>query len=340
MKRIALVWLIVFAGGMRASAAPRVSFELVTEPGFPITGAQRWVDVMKDIDQTGIRIRAARAGDKVEVLNRGTETSPSYHAVGILTERNQLILLGGEFSLNDRAKLKQWVEKLQQDGVSSLTETKAAFGLTGKQLVAFHERLAKPIAFDTKDVRSGDVARQIIRGLAIEFTVTEQARRAFQLNEPVPDELKGLSSGTALAAALRPSGLVMAPEKQPGGKILLAIYDVREVAESWPIGWPLEKSVRVAAPDLYEYLPVEIKETPLADAVAAIDGRIDTPLLFDHNGMLRQRIDLAKVNVSFPRKRVQYRRVLDQVLFQGKLKTELREDEAGTAFLWISPRRR
>jgi hypothetical protein len=339
MKRIAVL-LLVSLFATAAEAAPRVSFELVTEDGIPVTGAQKWIDVLKDLDQSGIRIRAGRAGDKTDVVNRGTETSPSYHVTGILRADNQLALLGGRFSLNDRAKIGQWISKLKADGIEGLTATKAAFGLTGKQLVAFHETLSKPIAFDTKGVRAGDVARTIVRGLPLKYTVTDQARKAFRLNELVLDELNGLSHGTALAAALRPLGLVLSPEKPRGGDVRLLISDVREAEESWPIGWPPEQPVRKAAPDLYEYLPVEIKDTALSEAISAIQGRIETPLLFDRNSMARQQIELAEAKVSFPRKRVQYRRVLDQVLFQGKLKTEMRVDEAGKAFLWVSPRRR
>ena len=55
--------------------------------------------------------------------------------------------------------------------------------------------------------------------------------------------------------------------------------------------------------------------------------------------LAREQIDVTAVNVSFPKKRVQYLRVLDQVLFQAKLKSEARLDEAGKPFLWISPRR-
>ena len=72
-----------------SEAAPRVSFELVTEPGFPVTGAHRWVDALKDLDQSGIQIRAGRPGDKTEIRNRGTDESPSYHVIGILTASNR-----------------------------------------------------------------------------------------------------------------------------------------------------------------------------------------------------------------------------------------------------------
>ena len=61
------------------------------------------------------------------------------------------------------------------------------------------------------------------------------------------------------------------------------------------------------------------------------------PFLMDHNGLARQRIDPARVMIEFPESRTYYKKVLSRVLFQVKLKGEVRVDEAGEAFVWISP---
>ncbi len=341
MRGVAATLLFLLAIGVTTPgvAAPPVSFELATDPGFSMAGAPRWIDALKDLDQSGLRIRSGQVGDKTEIINRGTEASPRYHVVGILMANNQLALPGGKFSLSDRAEIAKWIENLQEGGIDGLTKSKTAFGLTSDELVEFDKQLATPIDFDTKGVRAGDVVRKIVQSLPMETTVSATAARAFVRNETVLDELNGLSAGTSLAATLRPLGLVLLPEKPRGGKVRLAISDVREVEESWPIGWPPQDSPKKVAPKFFEYLTVEITETALSEAITAIQGRVEVPFLFDHNGMARERIDVTAVNVSYPKKRVQYLRVLEQILFQGGLKSEIRLDEAGKAFLWISPRR-
>jgi hypothetical protein len=248
---IAPLVALVLGAASSTLAAPPVSFELATDAGFSMTGAQRWIDALKDLDQSGLRIRSGRPGDKTEVINRGTEASPSYHVVGILTANNELALPNGRFSLRDRAGIAKWIEKLQDGGIDGLTATKLAFGLSSDELVDFDERLSKPIAFETKGERAGNVARSIVQSLPLETSVTADARRAFARNEPVLDELNGLSSGTALAATLRPLGLVLSPDKPRGGKVRLLISDVREVDESWPVGWPPQVAPKQAAPKLY-----------------------------------------------------------------------------------------
>ena len=48
----------------------------------------------------------------------------------------------------------------------------------------------------------------------------------------------------------------------------------------------------------------------------------------------------AQAIVSFPLKRTFYKKALENVLFQARLRSELRVDEAGTPFLWISSTKR
>jgi hypothetical protein len=70
--------------------------------------------------------------------------------------------------------------------------------------------------------------------------------------------------------------------------------------------------------------------------MAAIEGRLNVPFLYDHNNMARDRIEPSQINVSLPAGRTFYNKILRQLLFQAKLKADLRADEAGKPFLWIT----
>ena len=323
------------------SAVPRVQFELVTDTGFPLAGAQRWIDLFRQIDQTAIRIRSMRNGDREAVKNQGTDRTPSYHVLGVLSSRNQLLLPGRKpIGLGDRAAIAEWIETLQQEGIEGLTAVKLAFGLTSPELVTFHDRFAKPVEFATHKVRAGDVARRTVKALGIPFEVTGPARAAFGGRERVLDDLQGLSSGTVLAAILRPLGLVVAPQKKDG-QVRLLIGEAAEISQSWPIGWPPQNSPFKTAPALFDYLLVEISdETPLLEATTAIQARVKLRFLYDHNTMARDRIDPQQSQVSFRESRTFYKKVLDNVLFQARLRSELKVDDAGTPFLWISSTKR
>ncbi|MCU0873500.1 MAG: hypothetical protein MUE50_14255 [Pirellulaceae bacterium] len=317
-------------------SAERVDLELITEPGLPVNGAQRWLASLKDVPFSSVRIRSANPGDQVEVRQRGGAGSRSYQVIGLLTERNTLTLPGGEFRMGDTAGLRAWLAKIREGGETRLQETEGPFGLTPTQLVKVHDALRVPVAFSTQGQPSFDVLKRIAGGLSLSFLADAEARQKMAGPETVADELQGLSAGTALVAALRPLGLVMAPQKQADGALKLWITDVRRAAESWPVGWPSQKSPRETAPQLLEFLTVEIENTPLANALNAIRTRLDLPLLFDHNSLARHQIDPARVNVSLPAGRTYYQGALDRLLNQAQLKSELRVDEAEKPFLWIS----
>ena len=319
-----------------ATAAPRVEFELLTEAGFPLAGHQPWLKLLQSVGVRNIRISKASRGDRPAIDNVGSADAPSYRVTGLLRVGNKLQLEGGTFRATDQAGLARWLEKLQDDGIASLTEPTGPFGLSAKRLVAVSEALAKPLAFSTKDKPCYQTAVKIAQGLTLKFQVDPVAKRLLKSDEVFTDELQGLSSGTALAAVIRPLGLVLVPHREQGQEMHLRIVRSSDAKESWPIGWPPQHSPGKTLPDLFRSLNVEIDDTPLPDALAAIKQRVNVPFLFDYNSMARQQIEPEKINVTLPRKKSFYNSIVRDLLRQAKLKHELRVDDAGKPFLWIA----
>jgi hypothetical protein len=324
----------VLVASAALAAEPRVSLELATEPGFSPTDARAWSEMLTAAGFTNVRIRGGAKSDQPALEARGSGASRSFHAVGILTADNQLVLPGGRFRLSDRGRLEGWLAKVQADGEEGVTIRPTKFGLLPRQLVAVHEGLATPVGFSTKGKPPREVARQIADGLTFKFVTDPAGQQTLAAGQEVADELQGLSSGTALAAVLRPLGLVLVPEKH-GSELRLRIADGRSAKESWPVGWPPKGNPRETIPDLFKYLNVEITRTSLREAAAAIADRLKTPLLIDHNALAREGVDWNS-RVDLPKTRTYYYDTLDRLLSQAKLKFEIRVDEAGTPFLWIT----
>ena len=308
-----------------------MQFELVTEAGFLSTDTQRWVQFLAKLDQTSIRIRQANSGDRESITNRGTEERPVYFVVGVLTNRNRLRLPGGEFSLSDRERLATWIKKVETDGVDGPTQKTTAFGLTAEQLVAFHEKLAPPTKCETKGRRCGDVARDLVQGCRWNSPFRmERNRHSATGNVRRRFARLGRRNGTGRRRADRSDWSFARKSLEKESR--LWICEVRETDEAWPVGWPSEETPAKLAPKLFESLNVEIQDVSLAKAIDAIQPRVGVPFLFDYNGMARERIDLAAVKVKYPKGRAMYRKVLDNLLYQGKLSSDLRVDEAGHSF--------
>lgn len=317
-------------------AAARVELELCTEPGVAPTAAQQWLAALKDLDVAGLRLRGATGVDRPEIQKKGTEKNPAYLVIGVITPGGKLVLPGATFTMNDARKLTAWLDKIKVGGEEELTTKRGAFGLTARQFIELNERLSPRVNFETRDQAPRTTARKITDLIGLPLQVDQAAKDALAGDDLVADELQGVSAGTALAAVLRPFGLVFTPTLS-GSEITLRVTTVRQANESWPVGWPTDEGAGKTAPQLLKTIEVEIKDTPLDEALEAIGGRLQIPLLLDHNGLARQRIDLSAARVNQPQAKTFYGKILDRALFPNKLRWEIRLDEAGAAFLWISP---
>lgn len=317
-------------------AQKNVDLELVTEPGAPLATSQKWLAALGDLGVASLRIRAGRSGDRAEVTETGTKQSPSFTVTGLITKRDQLVVPGASFSMQQKGELKAWLAKLGTGKATEPKEETTAFGLNDEQLLAVHDALAGKVSFETKGQPVGDVARKILKELALTTDVDPEVRRVVDAGEVVHDDLKGVSYGTALAATLRPAGLVFAPVKISKTETRLRIADSRNLKESWPIGWPAQQGLSQTLPAMSKFINVEISDVVLADALTSIQGRVQAPFLFDHNGLARQQIDPATLKVSLPKGKTYYKAILDRLLAQAHLKCEVRVDEAEQPLVWIS----
>ncbi|QDU97210.1 hypothetical protein [Lignipirellula cremea] len=339
MRFLALCALLACCGAATPgeAAGPHVTLELMIESGFPITGAQEWSRAMGRVGADNVRIREAKPGDQGEVVNQGDERTPRYHVTGFLRADGRLHLPGSRpIELTDIGQVTTYVSALRQNGLNASSGPPAAFGMSGEKLVEVHKALSRPVTISTKGKRPGDVMRELTSGLPLKVSVDPSTRDAFALQTTVAEELEGVSIGTAMAAILRPIGLVMLPFEAAGQGTQIGITDSRRAQETWPVGWPPQASPIKTMPKLYEFLEVEITDFALTDALGAIEKRLEAPMLFDHNSMAREGIDPASVKVSLPAGRTFYKKIVDRLLSQGKLKSELRVDEAGSPFLWIT----
>lgn len=310
----------------------RIELELVTGDGFRSEDARAWIELLASVKVENVRIRSSRPGDEVGMRISGKTA----YVTGFLGADGRLIVPRGKFFRSDKAAIAAWIGKLTSGGEEAITDKPGPFGLLPRQFVETHDGLAVRVDFTTSGKLPRDVVRQIADKLSFSFVTDNASKEALASEEPMQDELLGLAAGTAIAATLRPLGLVMVPELS-AGKVRLRIVNSSTATESWPIGWPPSTTPREACPDFFKFLNVEVNNTPIHDSLTAIAGRLKLPLLVDHNGLARAEVDLKTAKASLPKTNTYYHRALERLLFQARLKHELRIDEAGQAFLWISP---
>ena len=331
-----LLTLLCFqhSSGTAIKAAPVVDLELAMDgvPDFAVV--RKWVEMLQKAGFKNVRARSVKPTDKPEVKTVGKGDNQLYIVTGILAG-TKVILPNGEIKYGDLDGAKSWLAKLSGDGVDTLTSEKGAYGLTKEQIVKIYDELSKPVPVSTADRPTKDVIRGISQVWQVRVGVDANARQYLFSDQPFAGELKGLTSGSAMAMVLKSVGLGMYPEKPVGGEVRIMIAQHKKGQDYWPTGWAIESNPGKAAPDLFNELDVEIKATELSKTLAAIAPRIKTPLIIDYGEIERRGLNLDK-RVSIPAGKTFYKKLIDRALSQGGLRSEFRTDEAGKVFLWIT----
>ncbi|HEY2761886.1 MAG TPA: hypothetical protein VGI75_14115 [Pirellulales bacterium] len=331
----ATAYLLLQQAALTNAAQPHVEMDVVMDASMSSNmAAQKWVKAISDAGIANVRFRNLQNGDQVGINSDGAGDAATICITAQLKSNGTIQTPGGQFSLSDGGKLKKWLDDVKS-GAALPGHSKTVFGLTPKQLDEVKKALATPVSFNTKDMRPEKAVQQIEAALTMPFTIDPTIEAAIAADDPVRDELKGVAAGTALAAIARPAGGVLAPRANDKG-VGLALVKPQTGGDLWPIGWPPEGTDEAKTlPVLYKFIPVEIEGVPATQAIDALQSRINVPFLFDYNNMVRGRVDLKKPVKLAPGKSF-YRQILDTVLFQAGLKAEVRVDDAGTPFVWIT----
>jgi hypothetical protein len=249
---------------------------------------------------------------------------------------------GVSFSIRDKQKIRDHIQKIRDDGPKVALSKKMAFGLTAEQLVDLHKDLAAIHGKSTKGQPVIDIVEAIADAIKTPIKVDASARDKLAKNTTVAEELKTLSSGTTLAAILRPLGLVAMPKRPQGKKPEIVIIDSRKADEHWPIGWPNERSNLAVAPEMFGRNDYDITNYAIQGILDAVEKKIKMPFLYDHNSMARHGADPKKIKVTLKRPQETYYGIVREILAEGRpqMMPEIRLDEAGTPFMWITTMRK
>ncbi len=340
LASLVLCWIAMLCGVHArvldaAETKTRVSIELISRPGLSLTASQQWYKLFTGLGVAGFKIRSNGTDDEVGITQRGSGATAEYRVVGILASDNQVQLPGGKFGLNDTPRLRKWLDNLGDQGAEGVTQPRSAFGLTAKQLEQVTDDLKRRVTTSTKDLKASEAVQRIGEGLMIPLLI-DPAARGDLARTKVQDDLMGLSSGTALAAILRPAGLALVPERPMGGELRYRVGPQVGTGEVWPVGWKPPAKTNEVLPALFEFLNVEITDTPVAEAVEAIAGRLKVPVVYDRRALALHGVNPAEITAKVPAKRSSYIQTLNKVLAAARLKFELRLDEAEQPLLWIT----
>jgi hypothetical protein len=329
--------------GGELQPAARIELEATVDPRAPLATAQEWAKLLSRLGPVSVRVTTGTALRPPSVQVEGSPQAPVYRVYAQIDSRGDLILPGGKrFGLSQGGQIAVWLDELRRLGPEETRPRQEKFGLTAEELLRLRQALCIPLAIRTKDRPRLEVLRQLLPQSPVPIVDRSGQLTNLDPQDLVREELSELSLGTALAYLLRPAGLAAVParvEAKSGTNVSsvgMVIVRATTATEIWPVGWPPVKSPPDLVPGLYQFLEVNVQGVSAARVVQAVEERVGIIVLWDYNALARWGIDPAKTSVRFPPRSTSYAQLLRHCLFQAGLKYELRQDEAGKPFLWIT----
>ncbi|QDT00707.1 hypothetical protein [Adhaeretor mobilis] len=318
-------------------AALPIEIEVVADPGSG-PQMQRWAKVLGECDLARVRIRGARGTDQVGIRTEETERTIRYHVTAVLDSRGRLVLPGGKFTDHQTVALKQFFQELPLEQKHNSVD-RGRFGLTAAQFERVFNAFSNPVSLPKEEVSPGALLSSLAKQTRLSVEVPNNIK--WQLDDKSPEavSLPELSLGTTLAIFLREHSLGMAPEQPRGGELQLRIFELpadQRALEHWPVGWKSDAIGKQLAPNMYRSTAIEINGFQLEETLQALGPHAGIPLVYDRYVLARRKIVPEKIPIKIDRKEMLIRRGIDLVLRQARLTGDMRVDENGVPFYWIT----
>ncbi len=325
-----LCFLTISLGNF-ACAAPSISIEVAIEPGVALTAPQQWAKTLGKIGLSRVQLRSAHADDRPQVLATSGER---IKVLAILSRRNELVLPKRRFKSHQLAALRKYFKELPLD-LAEGDDPRGRFDLTDKQFQTIYTDFESLVDFSTVGITRTELLSRLAKKFATPVEIDPVAK-VMLTKLPLAKELRGMAAGTSLALVLRQQGLALQPEKLRGKPLRIRVIRYDHRIETWPVGWQSEASPRRLAPKMFESLTLEIAGYSLTQALNALKPRLGVPVVMDEWILRRKNIQPDEVQVKLKRGKTYLKKAVDRILSQARLAGELRVDELGQPFYWVT----
>ena len=333
-----VVWLLTIAcvsfGGTAAQAELPIDVEVAMQSGVPLTAPQQWAKLLGKMGLGRVRLRSGRSGEQPEVTKNESTAGARFKVVAILSRRSELLLPDRRYRAADRKALEDFFQALAQQ--ESFGEELGRFDLTEKQFRQVHGDLSRIVDFSTAGITLSDMLDRLEQKFNVPVLPSASAIATLHRAEPLTAELRGMSAGTALAIALRKDQLALRPEKLNGEPMRMVIELHNLQLDQWPVGWKHEGSPRTLAPKMFKFLTIEIDGYTLSKAVDALEPRLGVTVVYDERILAERDIQPNEIDVKLPAGKTFLKKAVDRLLSQARLAGELRVDEQGRPFYWVT----
>ena len=301
--------------------------------------AQMWRPVFEQMGVT-VQIRSGNINDKPEIKEDNVGGFRRVTVIGQLDRQGRIILPDKVFTRDQSANLAKYFQDLKSFGGQGNPAGKPLWGLSAEQFGEFYKAFSEKIAKTAKDQTLAKAIEDLDIPAKYPIRFTKEAENWLAAEFPgrpvFRQSLEGFSRGTAFAILLNDYGLGFRPVRTPAGQIEIGIEPLKKTTQVWPVGWQLKDSRQETAPALFTLVPIDLEDVPLMDVLNAVSIKSKIPVRYDHYRIEAHDLDLSKMIVNYPPRQTSFSLLLRGVTNQNLLEYDLKIDELGQPFIWIS----
>jgi hypothetical protein len=301
--------------------------------------AQEWGRVFQELGFSP-RFRQPRPGETMLVEDSELDDKPIVRLVGGLAADGALVLADRKFTQTELKPLGELLQNFQRYGAGGPPESNPTWGLTDEQLGGLMAKLSEschgPVTLDTA-VLTLD-ALELPDGMRLTFTPAARDLALGRRPESAPEsiDLTGFSRGTGLAIVLAQYGLGFRPVVSDAGTCNIEIDRGDETSNLWPVGWKTQEATVDVLPAWLKSIPIDLDEVEIDTVTQVLADRLEIGHFTSHHALAAAGLDPAVLTYTHRNARVSPFRLTTSMGDKLGLGFDLRTDEAGHLFLWLT----
>jgi len=323
-------------------APPRRTLEvevlIQSQPSYRIN-AQEWGRVFQQLGYS-VKFREPRGGESPRIEDQDRDDILSTRVVAAMAADGTIRVGKQKFDTETTQPLILALEEIRKHGAKGPPNSSPTWGLTDDQFKDVVQLLAAPVESPV-ELQSSILAIESIGlpgNMKIKFTDAARektlGRRPESALEPI--ELQGFTKGSAIAIVLSQYGLGFRPRYVAPGHFDIEIDRGDESSNMWPVGWKPEQSFSEILPAYFRAIPLDVEDVNINALVGAISEKMAVPYFSSASALTSKGLDINALKYTRKNDRISPARLLTAIGDKMDLGFDVRVDEAGKMFLWVT----
>ncbi len=309
-----------------------------SQPSYRIN-AQEWGRVFQQLGYS-VKFREPRAGEAPRIEDLDKDDFIATRVVAAMAADGSIRIGKQKFDTETTQPLISALEEIRKHGAKGPPDSSPTWGLTDDQFKDVVQLLAAPVE-NPVELQSSILAIESIGlpgNMKMKFTdaAREQALGKKPASAAETIELKGFTKGSAIAIVLTQYGLGFRPRYVAPGHFDIEIDRGDESSNMWPVGWKPEQSFSEILPAYFRAIPLDVEDVNINALAGAISEKIAVPHFSSAHVLKSKGLDIDTLKYTRRNDRISPARLLTAVGDKMDLGFDIRVDEAGKMFLWVT----